>query len=382
MKQIDKSAKVLAKLRKAVGDGVDIDSLAVFEAIAFNTLPIRKRHPLYNKGRADKGLLTEMAEALEKESRPLQVMHNGEMLPVGRVFHGEVVDTTRSNAELRVLFFMDAASEHVRSVDLGIIDQVSVSVLSKELHCSKCGFDYLGDEATADHRWSGTCEKGHVLGQDGVHVKLVGLDDFYEMSLVNRGGAQNAFIVSPKKSHFSTPTAQRLAANGFNTNEIILTATAAHQENIMDFEKLAAELVDLRVEKKGFEGDIATLRANLDASVAKVSDLEAKLAEVGDVAASLAAKDEEITALKADADGVREQADLALAALKDVAKTLMIAAGNVDPVLPESVAELSALIAEKKESLAASLVIGGKSIPAGYEAPKADSRAVNAFRTR
>jgi hypothetical protein len=381
MKQIEKSAKIIAKLRKAAGGDVDVEKLAVYEAIAFNTLPIRKRHPLYRKGRADKSYLEEMAASLSKESKPLQVMHNGEMLPVGRVFHGEVVDTTKDNAELRVLFYVEADSDYARNIDLGIIDQVSVSMLSKQLLCSDCGFDFLGPESTFDNRWTGTCPEGHVLGEGKTHAKLVGLDDWFEMSLVNRGGAQNARIVSKDKSHFAGQTGSRLAASGVDPNEMVLTATADRTEFEMDFEKLAAELVDLRVEKRGFETEIVTLKTNNDALTAKVTELEAKLAEVGDVAASLAAKDEEIVSLKADAEGKGKDAAEAVAALKDVAKALLIAGGDVDPTVPETVGELSALIAEKQKSLAALLVIGGKSKPAGGDVKNVPVVG-KAFRTR
>ncbi len=57
MKQIQKTDKITARLKQALGDGVDLDSLAVYEAIAFNTIPTRKDHTLYKGAGAERGVL-------------------------------------------------------------------------------------------------------------------------------------------------------------------------------------------------------------------------------------------------------------------------------------------------------------------------------------
>ena len=372
MKQIEKTPQIIAALRNAVGQDVSPDNYAIYEATAFNTLPIRKKHPLYQGAQANRQLLEEMAASLQAESLPLQIMHDGSELPVGRIFEGKVIDTA-NGPELRVLFFVDKQNEElVRNLDLGIVDQVSVSVLPKHLLCSACGFDYLGAEATFENFVTGTCPDGHVLGENGVHAKLVGLDTWMEMSLVNRGGAQNARIVGRDKSAFSTPVAQRLAASGVDPNLMVLTAQLTEPKK-MDFEALAAQLVDLRVEKAGLDAKLAALTASNEALTTQVTDLTAKLAEAGDAAASLAAKDAQIATLTATSNA-------AVAALKEVAKKLLIAGGDVDPTVPETVEELSAIITEKQEALAASLVIGGRSASSD-KGSKPDVVLSGAFRT-
>jgi hypothetical protein len=380
MKQITKTAKIIAKLRKTVSADVDLDALAVFEASAFNTLPIRKKHFLYKGARADKFMLDDMVTELAKESRPVQIMHNGEMLPVGRVFHGEVLPLNKNDYEIRVLFFVDATGEQVRNIDLGIVDQVSVSVMSKKLICSACDFDYLGEGATSENFWTATCANDHSIGQKGVYAKMQGLSDWNELSLVNRGGAQNARIVSPDKAHFTGPAALRLAAHGIEPSMLILTATA-DMENTMDFAELSGQVVDLRVDVKLKEAEIATLTAKLGEATTKVTALEANLASAGNGAQALAAKDTEIAAAVAATAVEKTEKEAALSALKEVATALLVASGDTAPTVPETVAELSALITEKKAALAAVLIAGGRSKAADTPVVE-QKRSLSAFKAR
>jgi hypothetical protein len=91
MKQIEKTQRIRDLLKASAGE-VDIDALRVYEAIAVNTLPIRKEHYLYKEARADRNFLLQMAGELKRESRPVQIQHDKEPLQIARVFHGEVVD--------------------------------------------------------------------------------------------------------------------------------------------------------------------------------------------------------------------------------------------------------------------------------------------------
>ncbi|MBN9548154.1 MAG: hypothetical protein J0H31_04525 [Alphaproteobacteria bacterium] len=128
VKQITKTPEIIARLKQAIGSSAPVDNLAVFEAIALNNLPLRKKQHVYNGAVAQRSFLLEMALALETESRPLQVMHEGGVLPIGRVFQGRVVDGV--DTELRVLFWVDKEHEDkIRQIDNGSIDQVSVGVL-------------------------------------------------------------------------------------------------------------------------------------------------------------------------------------------------------------------------------------------------------------
>ena len=339
MKQIKKTPAIIALLTASAGE-VDVAALRVYEAIAFNTLPIRKEHYLYKGARADRSFLLEMAAELTRESRPVQIQHDKEPLPIGRVFHGEVVDTG-VESELRVLFFLDpTANSQATKIEAGTVDQVSVSILPKQFLNSKSGFDYFGPEATSENLWSGTDNDGNQLGKNGVHGQMRGLANFWEMSLVGQGGAQNARIVARDKSHFGQ-SFERLAATGMDPNSLILNATA-HKETPMDLSALVADLTSKTA-------DLTTAQITLAATTENVTALEAT---VTTHVATIAELNTQLEAAKAvDTAELTAGRDAAVAALSDVAKTVLTKVGKLDVQLPTEVAALSALISEHSSAL-------------------------------
>lgn len=330
MKKIKQSDKITTRLKAAFGDGANVEDLSVFEAIALNTLPLRKNHPLYKGAVTERGILVEMAETVNKESIPLQIMHDGSALPLGRVFQGEVFNTG-AGAELRVLFAVsNSEGEAIRKIDNGTIDQVSVSILPKQILCNQCGFDYLGSEAKSENIWTATCSNGHTLGKGNVHANVVGLQNFSEMSLVGKGGAQNARIVSPDSSLLGSHY-QRLAASGVDPDKLMLTATEGTK--LMDLETLVAQLTDAKASKLTLDAQVATLTADLTNSAAKVATLTAEL-EAAKAEAAKAAP--EVAELSAATDY-----------LKDLAKKVLVATGDMTPTVPEKTAELIEVIKTK-----------------------------------
>jgi hypothetical protein len=361
MKQKTKTPAITAKLQKAVGDDVNLDDLAVYEAIAFNTLPIRKSSALYNKAVAERGVLLEMAERLSKESLPVQIMHDGSELPVGRVFFGEV-QNTNLGSELRVLFYVGKdEAKIIEKIDAGIVDQVSVSILPKQILCSDCGFDFLGASSTFENVYSGKCAEGHTLGQGHTHAQLVGLDQFNEMSLVGRGGAQNARIVSKED--------QRLAASD-SKSHLFLNVNA--RTALMELEALVAQLTDAKAADAVKAGEIVSLKATIATLTEKVTALQATI----DAAPDVAAKDTKITGLQAELDAT-------VGALSDIAKRVLVASGDTDPKLPAKAAELVALITEKSASMSALIVAGGKALEAASKSTKDEPKhfSLGAFRS-
>ena len=334
MKQIEKTQRIRDLLTASAGD-VDIDALRVYEAIAFNTLPIRKEHYLYKGARADRAFLLEMAAELKRESRPVQIQHDKEPLPIGRVFHGEVKDVG-IESELRVLFFLDpTADEQATKIEAGTVDQVSVSILPKQLLNSKSGFDYFGPEATSENLWSGMDPDGNQLGKNGVYGQFRGLANFWEMSLVGQGGAQNARIVSRDKSHFGE-SYERLAATGMDPNSLVLNLTSTKEPN-MDLSALVADLTSKTA-------DLTKAQLDLASATSKVTTLEATVAEHVATIAELNTKLAEASA--ADVAGLTAGRDEAVAALSAVAKTVLTKVGKLDVEVPADVAALSALIEE------------------------------------
>lgn len=222
-KQINKTPEIIAQMQKIAGDGVDVSNLPVFEAIAANGLPIRKRGSIYDRAVMQESTLVDLAAAINAGGLPLHTLHNqnGE-LPVGKVFEGKVVRNGQGQPELHVLFSVAPDSGLVASLDNGTIDEVSLGFLSAHALCSECGWDFFGDDATFLNFLDRTCANDHTIGVDGVHLNLSGLDRAYEMSLVSTGAVQNAKILSPSQAKLGGEVGQRLAANGLDLNATVL----------------------------------------------------------------------------------------------------------------------------------------------------------------
>lgn len=376
MKQVVKTPDILARLRAAVGNEMAVDNLAVFEAIALNTLPLRKKHPLYNKSVVDRGMLMEMAASLSQESVPLQVMHDSEPLPKGRVFHGQVIDDG-VNSELRVLFFMDATeADTIAKIDAGTVDQVSVSVLSKKIINSVSGFDYLSAESTFDNVWTGTDPDGNTLGENGCYGKLIGLDVWFETSLVGKGGAQNARIVPRDQAHFGS-SYQKLAASGLDPNIFILAASTRNDH--MDLTTLVASLTDTKVELAQKVAAFTALETSVAGKDTEIAALKAQLADAVKPDATVAA---ELATARTDLEAKTVECTAALTALKGIVTKVTTAAGKLNITIPETVPEMEALLTETTSNMAALLVAGGKAKDAA-EADKATAPAnLGAFRVR
>lgn len=365
MKQVEKTPDIQARLQNAVGNGVDTSNLAVFEAIALNSLPIRKKHPIYNGAIHPTPFLQEMAASLNAESLPIYLMHDsGAPTPFGRAFFSDV-----SNGELRTLFFVDkvAHPDIVGKLDNGTVDQVSVSVLPKSAVCADCGFDFLGPESDLfDNILTGTDPKGHVMGQDGKHVVIQGLDTFNELSLVGRGGARNARIVNRDDQKLAgSSTAKRLAASGIGFDIATLVASAEHSS--MDLTALVAQLTDAKASVTVSNTKVTEITAQLTAAQTQVTELTAALE---------AAKKHE---------GFVKQVDLdaALTALRDVAKKVLVASGKIDADTAKfDVATCVSTIDETSKAMAALLSAGGKSKDATGDADKPAAVTSGAFRTR
>lgn len=375
MKRVAITAEIENLIKASFGADADLQSFVIFEAIALNTLPLRKKHPLYSGAIADRSFLQDIEAALQAESRPVHIQHqNSTGLPIGRVFHGEYIDLG-TNAEVRVLFTIDATeAEAIAKIESGTVDQVSVSVLPKHLYNSVSGFDYLGPKGTFETFYTGADPEGNTIGKNGVFARMVGLESFFEMSLVGQGGAQDARILRRDESTFGS-SFQKLAASGMDPNAIVLVAEIKADE--MDLTALIAQLTDakasLTLANTATETQ-TTLVATLTASNA---DLAAQITALGEPAVALAAKTAEVETLTADLSS-------ATVALQGVAKKLLVASGDITAETPATVAELTALIDNTSNALVAALVLGGRSNPAdGDSTTKLTSGADNsAFRIR
>lgn len=366
MKRLAITPLIEQHLRRALGPDVVPSSYAVFEATAFNTLPIRKRIPLYQDARADVAFLHEMAAQIAAESLPLQVMHSSEDLPSGRVFHGEVIPNG-NDFDLRVLFFVDPAeADSIAKIETGTVDQVSVSIVPKQILNSVSGFDYLGEEATFEHIMTGDDGEGNILGQNGCYGRLVGLAAFHEMSLVGMGGATNARIIRRDQSYFGS-SYQKLAASGVDPNAYVLTATFKESPE-MDLKELVDRLEAQSAKIAQLEATNCALKTETETLGKTVSELETERD------ARVAAEDH------AAAEAARDEA---VDALREVAKTVQTASNQAEGELPSDVAGLKMFIKERQTDLASLMIAGGRAKGADFDsASKATSpTALSGFRT-
>ncbi len=372
MKQISKTAEIINLLTRA---GAAVDDVAVFEAIALNNRPLRKRHPLYNGAVAQRSFLLEMALALEMESRPVQIMHDGSELPIGRIFHGKVIDGV--DTELRVLFWIEKSHEDkIKSIDNGTVDQVSVGILPKQMICSADGFDFFAAESSIEHIFTGTTPDGHKVGENGVYCKMVGLEAFFEISLVGQGGAQNARIVNSDQSHFSA-SMQRLAASA-DIHHLVLTATATTDKPTMDVKELLVELRNTEKESARHAIENEQLKASNTALTAERDDLKTKLTAASQ---SEPAIKTELDELKTKHQGTEAALAAADEALRDICKKVLIANGQVDAELPAELRDVVTKITDTSAGLTVALAAGGTARGAEGEMKPTDV-SVTSYRTR
>lgn len=379
MKRVQITDQIGSLVRTALGSDIDTSSVHVYEAIALNTLPLRKRHPLYLGARVDRGVLLEMAAELQKESRPVQIEHSSNGgTPLGRVFHGSVIDTSYG-AELRVLFFLDATeAATIQKVESGTVDQVSISILPKQILNSVSGFDYIGPDSTFENVMTGSDNDGNTLNEGGVYARLVGLDAFFEMSLVGQGAAQNARIVQREQSHFGS-SFQKLAASGVDPNALVLNATV--KADTMDLNVLIDNLTTAKAEIVTLNSGKAVSDTQIASLTSEIATLTAKLADAGNATVTLAEKDAQIATLTGDKATAATEMAATLSALKGVAKNLLVASGKLTEEPPETLVELSAMIDSAKTGLAAALVAGGRSAAADSSPSQLASADLSAFQT-
>ena len=380
MKQIPMTPEIAAQITAAVGPDVDQTGFAVFEAIALNTLPLPgKDGSLFEGAEVSYLTLRQMADRLQSGAHiPLISNHDPDTVPHGRVFHGQTFFREDGIGELRVLFYIDATEDGVKmqaKLNAGSLDEVSVSFLASQILCSDCDFDYRGEDADFENLYLRKCNNGHEIGKDGVHVRLVGLSVFTELSAVTSGAADNAKIVGKSQSKLAAPL-QHLAAKGFEVDRLYLSASKG--ERVVDMEKLItdlstakADVITLNATKTELTGRVTTLEAEKTQLQADKTELETQLAT-----AKSESKVEELATKETELSEART-------ILVDMYTKLATAAGETDVTAPESITELKAGIEKHQSKLTAILPIGGVSSDDKKEGngSKFNSNAASAFKS-
>jgi outer membrane murein-binding lipoprotein Lpp len=385
-KQVQKTPEILSQMTKVLGDGVDVQNLPVWEAVAANSLPLRKKGSIFEKAVIQQSTMTALSDAMNAGGAPMQVMHDGGQLPVGKAFMAQMAGGDAA-PELRVLFYVDPTkSDFIAQLDNSTIDEVSLGFMAAHLLCSECGWDYMGDDATSANLWDRVCANDHAIGQDGVHLNLSGLDRLYELSLVSTGAVQGSKIVPRSKQTNMSDMGRRLAASGVDLNAIIfdtklklssdpraLAASSQEKQVMADVNmELITQLTDAKSAGAVKDVKITELSGQVTALTAQVTELTAKVAAFPKDAAEVQVK----------LDASVKQTEAALTFLRDQATKIANATGgDVSKIAEMSVEDLSKSIVEAQAKLASLIPVGGVTpTTTKTDADAKPSRA--AFKTR
>lgn len=382
-KRLDITPQIVAAIARSTSGSVDPSSVAVFETISLNTLPINKRGTIFNGAVAAESLLMQMAEYVNTPGGfvPLHNNHDqGADLPIGRVFAGEARQTVSGTTELRTQFYLPLTEETlIGKIESGVVEEVSVGMQPSHLNCSECGFDFNGADATSENLWTQTCANDHTIGVNGAHINMVGLARFWEQSIVSVGAANKAKIQPRAQAMIGADYAQQLAASGVPPEARILFAspTATKKESPMELTALIADLTSAKADNqvkdaalKTANDLVASLTESIKALEVQIKDLQAKAdTKLPDVEASLATAQ---ASLEAATMVMRVEAD-----------RLSVAAGLEKPADGATVADLSDAILSARTKLAQSIPVGGVALRS--EAGSGEQAAVyltSSFKTR
>lgn len=326
------------------GEPVDLNSIVVFEASVLNTRPLSKPGSIFDKGRVTDDTLKQMATYLNSGGFvPLQTLHpSGDELPIGRFFYAEVLPSTLGDgsSELVCLFYLPKTDDNVARLENGIIDEVSVGFVGQQLMCSECGWDYRSPEASMLNFYDRICANEHTLGDDGVYLKINGLDRWTETSLVSKGAAHNAKIMGRTKQRLGQEQYERLAASGIAPEQLMLIATTTETRSPkMDKEtiEMITQLAELKADAKHTTAALSAKDAEITALKASAADKDAEIAklkegtELKEATTKLSeveGKVTELTTAKETAETALAASQAELATAKAQVATLQAGAGN------------------------------------------------------
>lgn len=381
LKELTPTPQMIDRLTTIHGGDFNVSSVAIFECVSVNTLPISKRGSLFDGACFDISLLHEMASHLAGEiTVPLHDLHmQGYELPIGVVFSAEVF-----NNELRALFYIGRNTaegvERIAKINSNTINEVSVGVRPLHAFCSECGWDYLGAGATSENIWERTCANGHTLGKDGAHLELRGLDRWLELSLVSLGAAQGAKIVGRAKSLLGQDEYQRLAASGVSPDITTLFATFPSKgagamaddpkQPSLDTSAGFILVASLAEDKAKLSLELTAAQSALTASTQQVETLTARVTEL-------------TASLEAAAEGVKikKEYDEIVSFLSEQTRAALVASGQENPSVPATVPEMLAALNDSKLKLH-NLPTGRQTQSSGDLSASTSAVSNAAFRTR
>lgn len=351
-KKVTITKEIEEQLRKSLEDSsVNAADYSIFEARLLTTEPLTKRGSIWDRGRITSATLTQMADFVNAGGTvPLQIMHEDEYLPVGKLFMARTSSLANGETQLLGMFFIsNTESKLIASVEDGTIGEVSVGLLTKNAFCSECKFDYLSPEASILNFLDRTCPEGHTIGQEGVHLIGANLDVFNELSLVGAGASNQAKILPRAKQTLSQETLTRLAAS----STVPIDARFVMASSKIEDANLPTKQGDKKMDKEAIE-KIASLSSELGQKTATLGERDKTIAEL---TTQLSAMKTELSAAQEAAKPLAEiQAKLTAtekvitdltAKLHPHAKAALVATGTPEAEIPADLTGLFSLIEGK-----------------------------------
>jgi predicted RNase H-like nuclease (RuvC/YqgF family) len=190
---------------------------------------------------------------------------------------------------------------------------------------------------------------------------MVGLAQFIELSLVARGAADKPKIVGKSQSKVAPESAYRLAAKGFEADDLVVQAQLGKEED-MDTTKLVSDLAERTGEVAVLKADVARFTSEKEALTTQLSEKDAKITDLETQLA--AAKDEK----PEDYESAKAERDEAVTVLQEQLNGVRVALGETKlegEDLPSKIADLKSAIDERTGKLTALLPTDGKSAELG-----------------
>ncbi len=416
-KELILNDELLKKFKAKFTEKAEPSDFYCFKARAFSTEPLTYTG-IYDGATAVPATLYEMADLINNSNENIGVLelHDSRDLSLGRCFSAEVFNEgTVHSLQVCMAILRTAETEDIiKKIDLGVLDEVSVSIVPRHARCSACEFDYMGPDATFDNYFECTCPNGHKIGVDGVHCILEGIDNFSEISVVNRGAAENPKILDNERRE--AYVYKLAAAKGFkNVDKRKVLICSLKMEDTMDEEKIEASETkeapateapateeaktqeapgtELSAELSEAKAEIERLKAQCDLQT-KLTAAEAAIKEkdekIAAIEASLKEKDDEIAKLKEELEASKaslsaseESGKKTMEFLKSEVKKVLVASGSKEEI-PEDLNGISEMLGKNQQLLATLIPAGGasKQFYSSHKQSKTASGELEAYQVK
>ena len=373
-KKLELNEDLIARFKAKMGEDVSVEDFAIYKVRGISTEPLNKMASIYDGGKCTVLTVAQLVDKVANTNTNVGIAynHDGEMLNVGRAFYAELGN---EGAETVGYFYLallknDETNDVIKKLENGVLDEVSVNFKATHVNCSKCGWDYMGEDSDDSNWWDQTCANGHTVGVDGTHLELDGVDNFFEISIVNQGAAHNPKVLSSyTRSLFSQDDVRRLAASN-KSPYIYITSLSTKMENDMTEEikqeaeevkpaEQAAEEVkpaeQAAEEVKPAEQETEEVKpAEQEAEEVKPAEQEAEEVKPAEQEEALANMQKELEAVKAEKEQV-------LSAYREQVKKVMVALNKTEVEIPESLDGISKLLEDNNATLLSAIPVGGVS---------------------